>query len=720
MPKLTIRKSQVVNAYGAGNIVDFPGLSLMILSPDAQANKDNPNNSSWGYERNLDKLRKVYDNRLATLLNVDYFVSPPLVKEDNDTPAYPAINSIRFPGTLFCPHCMSIQFVSRIELQPSARDFDYKNESFFCTNQGCNRVKLVPMRFVIATSYGHIDDFPWDWYCHKNNRGNRGVCASQTQNQHLKLRLGNSASISDLSVYCTKCNSEQSLGGIFNQESTFMDPDDPYLQRGSRLRMPWLGKIGQANRQLEYKYENAYNNHPRRNDIFNPANLRNQDLREKLKNFYPVTLQRGAGNIYFPITHRGISLPTNIATNNQDDEPNKRIEADALRMIEIISNLPNFGEDLDPNENNLGNLISRILLFITNDQDFKDAYDIGERIKIRGYLQRYIDQMNNKGFQPEIIEESIKTRKEEYDCFLNPNIEESRYYKSEIKEGNAYLGLENIIEKVVLLHKLKQLNIHIGFTRVRPLAIDELKFIPGTDKAGSYEEEYRRIKHIRSRTETSWLPAVEVMGEGIFIQFRQDKLDEWLQNHDEKIIARMNILSANYKRSLIQFGVINDAMEAPRVDPRYVLLHTLSHLLLEALSMNSGYNAASLAEIIYSDKGSDSIRMDGILIYTSTSDAEGTLGGLVAMGQPGKLEELFKSALEKSEWCSSDPLCIGQEFGQGFMGLNMAACHACCMLPESSCENINKFLDRGLLIGTLENPEIGFLKNLFSDQQIIT
>ena len=103
--------------------------------------------------------------------------------------------------------------------------------------------------------------------------------------------------------------------------------------------------------------------------------------------------------------------------------------------------------------------------------------------------------------------------------------------------------------------------------------------------------------------------------------------------------------------------------------------------------------------------------MNGILIYTSSSDSEGTLGGLVEKGDSTILNSIVEKALSKARWCSSDPLCIEETNGKGFMGVNLAACHSCALLPETSCCNMNKFLDRGLVIGTLDNPEIGLLNS---------
>ena len=136
--------------------------------------------------------------------------------------------------------------------------------------------------------------------------------------------------------------------------------------------------------------------------------------------------------------------------------------------------------------------------------------------------------------------------------------------------------------------------------------------------------------------------------------------------------------------------------------PAFLLIHTLSHLLINEISKESGYNSASISEIIYEGEN-----MEGLLIYTTTSDTEGSLGGLVSMGYPDRLKIIFRESIEKARWCSSDPICIESQ-GQGFLGTNLASCYSCSMLPETSCQYINRFLDRGLLVGTIENPEKGF------------
>src|SRR5690606_31789825 len=127
------------------------------------------------------------------------------------------------------------------------------------------------------------------------------------------------------------------------------------------------------------------------------------------------------------------------------------------------------------------------------------------------------------------------------------------------------------------------------------------------------------------------------------------------------------------------------------VTPRYVLLHTLAHILINEWSLDCGYPAAALRERLYVSK-----HMAGVLIYTATSDSAGSLGGLVAQGEHIKLRETLESALRRAEWCSQDPPCMESE-ASGVDSLNLAACYACVLLPETSCEVNNVFLDRAML-----------------------
>lgn len=136
------------------------------------------------------------------------------------------------------------------------------------------------------------------------------------------------------------------------------------------------------------------------------------------------------------------------------------------------------------------------------------------------------------------------------------------------------------------------------------------------------------------------------------------------------------------------------------LSPRFVLLHTMAHLLIRQLSFESGYSTASLRERVYARPEHDQY---GVLVYTAAGDAEGTLGGLVQQGEPPRFSETLLRMTEAAAWCSADPLCA-EHTGQGFDNLNRAACHACALLPETSCETGNTLLDRALVVGGDQVP----------------
>ena len=143
--------------------------------------------------------------------------------------------------------------------------------------------------------------------------------------------------------------------------------------------------------------------------------------------------------------------------------------------------------------------------------------------------------------------------------------------------------------------------------------------------------------------------------------------------------------------------------------------HTFAHLLINQLAFECGYAAASLRERLYiSDEPEQ--RMSGVLIYTASGDAQGSLGGLVRMGEPSRIEPVIRAMLGKASWCGNDPICMEQGHpdmgGQGPDTANLAACYACALVPETSCEEFNRLLDRALLIGTPEDPALGYFHQL--------
>ncbi|MQY15798.1 hypothetical protein SRB5_59890 [Streptomyces sp. RB5] len=204
--------------------------------------------------------------------------------------------------------------------------------------------------------------------------------------------------------------------------------------------------------------------------------------------------------------------------------------------------------------------------------------------------------------------------------------------------------------------------------------------------------------------ELSWLPAMEVRGEGVFLRMDEDRLARWESRPE--VVSRVERMRAAHQRLMGERASDPTRVPPSPATPRMVLLHTLAHVLINEWSLEAGYPASALRERLYAGD-----TMAGMLVYTATSDSAGSLGGLVAQGEPEPLARVIRSAVRRASWCSSDPLCIeSEESGTG--GTNLAACHACVMLPETSCEHNNILLDRALLVGTPEESALGWFSPL--------
>ena len=249
------------------------------------------------------------------------------------------------------------------------------------------------------------------------------------------------------------------------------------------------------------------------------------------------------------------------------------------------------------------------------------------------------------------------------------------------------------IKSIALIDKMRVVNALVGFSRLTPIS--------SRDDNG-----YVDIK----KPETKWYPAYEVKGEGIFIEFDSNDLDVWVKNNPE-VLERAELINHNYNESFI------GANHSRVITPKLLMLHTLSHLLITQLSFECGYSIASLSERLYCAENSDGAEMAGIFIYTASGDCEGTLGGLVRQGRSDTFPGILKKAIANAQICSNDPVCIMSR-GQGRDSLNLAACHACGLLPETCCEERNGFLDRAMIVGTYENRTIGFWNDFLTSSSL--
>ena len=368
-----------------------------------------------------------------------------------------------------------------------------------------------------------------------------------------------------------------------------------------------------------------------------------------------TVLQRGASNVWFADVISSIYIPwlpkyTNTSTK----------ECISKGVNKFKSSLTNG--DID--KETIKKFVEAYKMMF-EDVDDQQAYD-----EIISTLSNVDD---NKGDSEE------EYRKQEFDVLTRDAGKPSDELFVKNYSSSKYENLQ-FLKSVSLVHKLRETRVFTGFSRLSP---------------GS------PIKSELSVNEKEWLPAVKNSGEGIMLEFNYDYLLAW--SKQENVINRAKIIENNLKTA----GGLNDQ----EINPVYLLLHTISHCLIIALSNESGYSNASIREKIYCPQfKTEDNKMAGILIYTASGDAEGSLGGLVRQGLPGKLEEIIKHAISEARWCAADPVCI-QSPGQGQDGCNLAACHNCALLPETSCENKNKLLDRGLMIGTLNDESVGFFNN---------
>ncbi|MEU6067237.1 DUF1998 domain-containing protein [Streptomyces sp. NPDC047082] len=204
-----------------------------------------------------------------------------------------------------------------------------------------------------------------------------------------------------------------------------------------------------------------------------------------------------------------------------------------------------------------------------------------------------------------------------------------------------------------------------------------------------------------SRNPQGWLPAIEISGEGVFLRLDRERVSRWEQEHPG-VGERAGIVRDHHLALLAREAGEDGEPGFSPVTPSLLLVHTLAHILINEWSLDCGYPASALRERLYVDDV-----MTGVLIYTATSDSAGSLGGLVSQGKPKALAASLESALERAAWCSADPLCIESPVS-GADNVNLAACHCCVLLPETSCENFNRFLDRGMLVGIPQEASLGF------------
>jgi hypothetical protein len=379
-------------------------------------------------------------------------------------------------------------------------------------------------------------------------------------------------------------------------------------------------------------------------------------------------VQRGASNVYFADTRSSIYLPKwgntvdrriiEVLDNNWDRINGRRVDGKLDKnYIEMLAEI----KSVDPEK-----------LYIA--------------------AQKRVDDLAGRANSDETAETSDSEelhRKDEYDAIVSGLGGDNQDFYVVNKDMREYgMVIQEYFKSISLIQKLRETRAFVGFSRVLP-------------EDGRTLNQKKKDLHLGRKI--NWLPAIVVKGEGIFFEFRKEKLQEWMENSE--IEERVDLLVRQYNKSIEKRG-----QEPKDINPRFILFHTFAHIIINQLSYECGYGSSSLRERIYCNLDFKDKEMNGVLIYTASGDSEGSLGGLVRQGLPGNLENIIISALDSAQWCSGDPICMDSK-GQGPDSCNLAACHNCTLLPETCCETGNRLLDRVLLVGNVGNRDAGYFSS---------
>ncbi len=630
-----MRRAQLVTPFGVGAMsVLVNGTSVITAGLDHWYEPDDANSLA------LEEYQE-HDWRLEARLRVSEFRLPPDYRyegQGNDNRNVKlTVPVLRFPRWCFCMFCKRLEH-STLTMQHAVVCRDKKHADW----KYKPRMSQVP--FVAICASGHLDDFPFDKWVHRDHR--------PSCNGTLRLKSLGGGGLEGQRVVCDSCQKERTLRGITearfvngeehtNLSDQLSSPDDPYLCTGA---CPWLAQLDGAC---------------------------GQPMRGAL---------RAAGNVYFPKVESSIYLPRKDGTVSAEMHDLMRHPAVSTTMRTLHSI---FGARLEVEvlrAQLIKNVAPELFGPVSDDEliaGYRDLLGAGEKKPESGEdsdseLLTGDDEWRYPEFQ-----HIRETPKDDYLTATNPGI---------------HADLDPYLERVRSVGVLRETRALRGFTRVRD---NVLKLSAG--KA--------LLRRAPLPPVQDWLPAYVVKGEGIYFELDPARLAAWEDRAE--VQARAQKITDHYEQAASQHG-----LQGRTLAPRFVLLHTLGHLLINELIFACGYSSASLRERLYVSNTARR-EMAGLLIYTAAGDSEGTMGGLVRMARPDSLWSVFSSAISDARWCSTDPVCMDAGAkGQGPDSCNLAACHGCALLPETSCEEFNRFLDRGLVIGTFADPTLGYFSTL--------
>lgn len=378
--------------------------------------------------------------------------------------------------------------------------------------------------------------------------------------------------------------------------------------------------------------------------------------------FKPVI--RSSNSVYYPNILSSIYIPANDELNTY--------------KINLINDLASKGLTAE---------LIAIILETTNKINIEAS--VIQRLMDNNFIERDV----------EISKSENEYRYDEFKYIISNEKEDIKNLLIYEKINSDYFP-EEIIKSIFRMDKIKITSVQTSYTRQEPISLDAA--LRDENLKSDDVNAIRKKNTSKKGIKTTYLPAVESYGEGIFFEFDNEVLNQWIEENT-KVGDRVQPIATNYSNF---DSVFNKNLD---INPKMILIHTFSHLIIKELEYLCGYPSTSLQERLYV---SESPNMNGVLIYT-IAGSEGSYGGLTSLCDDNKIGKLIQSAMIRAKDCATDPICY-HTTGQGVGNLNLSACFSCSLLPETSCEMFNSFLDRRVLI----DNEFGYFQKLFIPKNI--
>lgn len=600
-----IRPSQLLYSYGIGALADLPGMSVIVLGVD-----------SW----DKGKCRLVHEPRLLQALRAELgdqvkeLRLAPAVEDEQGSAGGNISYKIGIPVSIFptwvrCSACNRLLQVDSSEVQFHADTFRPEQSHHYHANCLSNkrRPKVLPVRFMVACKSGHLHDFPWISFVHRDQ-----PCFAPI------LRIIDDSATGDatqITVTCTSCNTSRRL----------------------------VEAIGERGKETLPACDG---HHPHL-----PAHT-GEDCQEELR-----TIAIGASNLWFPNVISALSIPKALAGLAELVQQ----RWSTFVLAESEAEVGAYKKSLD-RDGKLGDLKA-----MSNTEIWQCIVQI-----------RSADESQERNL--------TDLKGPEYAVLAGGSPISTGDFRLRYVAPPA--GYEHLIQRVGLVERLREVRALTSFSRLEA---------PGDGVSAEVDQASRKAPI--SASKLSWVPVSEVRGEGLFIQFSEEQVSSWCDlssvRSREQQLRDAHVMWQKKRKST------NPGAGFPGI--RYVLLHSFAHALMRQLALDCGYTSASIRERVYAQDEAISVEpMAGVLLYTAAPDSEGTLGGLVSLGDPAVLGRHIAQALEGLATCASDPLC-SEHKPEVDGSLHGAACHSCLFASETSCERGNKYLDRATIVDVMED-----------------